>query len=337
MIQYHVSGKMAAYTTVSNDIPKSHQQHLLAAATYTEFTQGPFGAILLQRVVNGDWTVQLAQFFISRLVRLYPVAMQPVGVLHCMLEGRVSCILQGFGDVMLREKELRFFYVPAGKRNLAMFSKGYYESFQVGLSPAYLSRFVHNGSPLQEVLRRLEHALPEGYEVGPCPLSLQTLDQVEKMRNTAFTGPSRKLYYQARINDLMLLYLSALEQVAKQRNGAVGKYEKEMKQLADYIADNLEKPLMVPQLARKMGLHLQVVEKEFKKVHLQTIKSFILEQRMKRARYLLAEGNMPIIEIAYTVGYGDAAYFSNVFKKQFGVTPTTYQKAKKDGRDKTLP
>ncbi|KAA2240873.1 helix-turn-helix transcriptional regulator [Chitinophaga agrisoli] len=337
MMQYHVSGKMMAYITVSNEIPKSHQQHRLAAATYIEFTQGPFGAILLQRVVNGDWTVQLAQFFISRQVRLYPVAQQPLGILHCMLEGRIPCILQGFGDVMLREKEWRFFYVPAGKRNTAMFSKGYYESFQIGLSPAYLSRFAHNGSPLREVLRRLEHTLPEGYEVGPCPLSLQTLDQVEKMRHTQITGPTRNLYYQARINDLMLLYLASLEQMSQQRNKTVARYEKEMKQLADYIADNLEKQLIVPQLAAKMGLHVQIVEKEFKKVHLQTIKSFILEQRMKRARYLLTEGKMPIVEIAYTVGYGDAAYFSNVFKKQSGITPTAYQKAKKDSTDKPLP
>jgi AraC-like DNA-binding protein len=336
MMQYHVSTKMLAYTSVSNHIPKQYLQHHLPAATHTEFTSGPFGAILNQVIINGDWMVQLVQFFITRLVRLYPLTKEPLGALQCMLAGRVPCILRGFGDVLLREKELHFFYVPAGTRNLALFSKGYYESFQIGFSPAYLERFVQNGSPLKEVHYKLEHALPESGYAGSCALSLQAMEQVEKIRYCQLQGVRRKMYYQARINDLMLMYMDALENAEKKDITTHKKYEKEMQQLATYITDNLEKPLMIAQLADKLGLHLQVVEKEFKKVHHQTIKSFIQEQRLQRAKVLLANGKTPIIDIAYTVGYSDAAYFSNAFKKKFGITPTGYQKMRRDSPDKGL-
>jgi AraC-like DNA-binding protein len=337
MMQYQVSGKMLAGTTMRHDIPKQFQHHQFPFATQTEFTSGPFGAILNQVVSNDVWMIQLVQFFISKPVRMYPVTPKPLGALHCMLKGRVPCLLQGFGDVVLREKELHFFYVPAGARNLALFSRGYYESFQIGFSPAYLARFAQNYTPLNEIYHKLENNLSESAYAGSCGLSLQAMEQVEKIRHCQLKGARSHLFYEARINDLMLMYMSALEGNREQKLNGISKHEEEMRQLSAYITENLEKPLMVAQLADKLGLHLQVVEKEFKKLYHQTLKSFIQEQRMKKARLLLADGKMPVIEVAYTVGYADAAYFSNAFKKQFGITPTAYQKMKKVSPDKDLP
>lgn len=335
-MQYLVSGKMLARTTIRHEIPKQYQHLQIPFATQIEFTIGPFGAMLNQVVANDDWAVQLVHFFISRRVRIYPVAPKPLGALHCMLRGHVPCVLQGFGDVVLHEKELHFSYVPAGVRNLAFFSKGYYESFQIGFSPGYLTRFAQNGSPLKDVSYKLENSLPVSGYAGSCPLSLQAMDQIEKIRQCQLKGARRHLFFQSRINDLMLLYMSALEGSLQQKEAATGRYDEEMHQLSAYITDNLEKPLMIGGLADQLGLHLHVVEKEFKKVYHQTIKSFIQEQRMKRAILLLTDGKMPVIEVAYTVGYSDAAYFSNVFKKIFGITPTAYQKMKKANTDKDL-
>jgi AraC-like DNA-binding protein len=330
MMHYHVSGKMLAGTIIRHDIPKHYQHHRLPFATTTEFTSGPFGAVLNQVVVSEEWAIQLVQFFILKKVRLHPVAHRPLGALHCMLQGHVPCMLLGMGDIMLREKEMHFFYVPASNRNLALFSRGYYESFQIGFSPNYLSRFAQNGSPLKEVYHKLDLNLSESGYAGSCPLTLQAMEQVEKIRQCQLKGTRRHLYYQARINDLMLMYISAMEDRHQEKPNGVSKYENELYQLSAYIKDNLEKPLMVAQLAGRLGLPLQVTELEFKKLHKQTIKSFIQEQRMIKAKQLLANGNMPVIDVAYTVGYSDAAYFSNVFRKQFGMTPTMYQKIRNE-------
>lgn len=321
---------MLAGTTIRPELPRQYQHFQLPFATTVEVTSGPFGAVLNQIVATDDWAIQLVQFIISKQVRLYPVAQRSLGALQGMLQGRVPCILQGVGDIVLREKELHFFYIPAGNRNLALFARGYYESFQISFSPGYLSRFAQNGSPLKEVYYKLEHNLSESAYTGSCPLNLQAMEQVEKIRQCQLKGTRRQLYYQARINDLMLMYISALEDSRQQTPSIVSKYENEMHQLSAYIKDNLEKPLMITQLADRLGVHLQVAEKEFKKVYKQTIKSHIQEQRMKRARLLLADGKMQVIDVAYTVGYSDAAYFSNTFKKQFGMTPTTYQKLIKE-------
>ena len=47
---------------------------------------------------------------------------------------------------------------------------------------------------------------------------------------------------------------------------------------------------------------------------------------MKRAKELLANENVSIRDIAYEVGYDDPNYFTNVFRKEIGVSPRPYRK-----------
>lgn len=55
---------------------------------------------------------------------------------------------------------------------------------------------------------------------------------------------------------------------------------------------------------------------------------FVREMRLKRAKQLLDAGSGNISEIAYSVGFNNAKYFSTCFKGRFGVTPSEYVKQK---------
>jgi DNA-binding response OmpR family regulator/nitrogen-specific signal transduction histidine kinase len=55
---------------------------------------------------------------------------------------------------------------------------------------------------------------------------------------------------------------------------------------------------------------------------------FVREMRLKRACQYLDAGYGNVSEIAYTVGFSNARYFSTCFKARFGVTPTEYVKQK---------
>lgn len=54
----------------------------------------------------------------------------------------------------------------------------------------------------------------------------------------------------------------------------------------------------------------------------QSASSYINEIRLREAYALLTYLNIPIKDIAMKVGYFDPKYFTRVFKKKFGVTPS---------------
>jgi AraC-like DNA-binding protein len=60
---------------------------------------------------------------------------------------------------------------------------------------------------------------------------------------------------------------------------------------------------------------------------------FVREMRLKRAKQLLDAGAGNISEIAYSVGFNNAKYFSTCFKAKYAITPTDYLK-KQEVRDK---
>ncbi|MFD0672880.1 helix-turn-helix transcriptional regulator [Cohnella sp. GCM10027633] len=48
---------------------------------------------------------------------------------------------------------------------------------------------------------------------------------------------------------------------------------------------------------------------------------YLIQYRMNRARELLATGQFSVAEVARSVGYLDAYYFSRLFKKHAGLPP----------------
>ncbi|MBO5347344.1 MAG: helix-turn-helix domain-containing protein, partial [Lachnospiraceae bacterium] len=52
-------------------------------------------------------------------------------------------------------------------------------------------------------------------------------------------------------------------------------------------------------------------------------------KRLSMAKNLLISSNLPISEISEMIGYDNPLYFSRLFKKHTGMTPTEYKKRNK--------
>lgn len=65
--------------------------------------------------------------------------------------------------------------------------------------------------------------------------------------------------------------------------------------------------------------------REFKKATGKTFKDYVISYRMTMARSLLERPGVLIADVAAVVGFSDPAYFSRVFKKTFGSTPSVHR------------
>lgn len=63
----------------------------------------------------------------------------------------------------------------------------------------------------------------------------------------------------------------------------------------------------------------------FKKQCGRTIKEFITETRLQKAKELLSDPDMKLFEVANRLGFADANYFTTFFKRNTGMTPTEYR------------
>ena len=101
--------------------------------------------------------------------------------------------------------------------------------------------------------------------------------------------------------------------------------EKLMERIMAFINDNLDDTdISNEDLADNVGISRVHLHRKMKELTGQTPHDFIRSIRLKKASQLLKRGDISITEVVYACGFGSAASFSTIFKKQFGVSPKEY-------------
>ena len=91
--------------------------------------------------------------------------------------------------------------------------------------------------------------------------------------------------------------------------------------------DNSE--FTIDEFAQELSMGRTVFYQKLKAIIGLSPVDFIREMRVKRAKQLIDSGEYNISTVAYMAGFNDPKYFSKCFKKQFGVSPSEYNKEKK--------
>lgn len=95
-----------------------------------------------------------------------------------------------------------------------------------------------------------------------------------------------------------------------------------------YIEEHYEHPITLEEIAEHVQLSSNYFSNLFKKATDTTFVDYLTNKRIEKAKELLLDLNYTVYQIATQVGYGDARYFSRVFKSTVGQTPTQYRNSK---------
>lgn len=222
-----------------------------------------------------------------------------------------------FGD---EEKE-----VTAG--NMILFQprqEQRYEYFAVDRPEVYWVHFT--GSEVKNILKHYD--VPMDGNVFYCGTTSTFAYLFKEMINefqTCRTG------YQELLEMYLRQIFLLVQRNRQEQKPTVSSYlQEEMDYARKYFNEHYNEDISIEEYAQSRGMSVSWFLRNFKQVTMKSPMQYILSMRIDNAVSLLETTDYTVTEISTIVGYENPLYFSRIFKKQKGVSPSDYRKALSD-------
>ena len=101
----------------------------------------------------------------------------------------------------------------------------------------------------------------------------------------------------------------------------IGARHPKMIGIIEQMEKNLEEPLSPSVLAKQAGLSTRQLERLFRRYLERSPKRYYLELRLKKARSLLLQTSMSVINVALACGFSSPSHFSKCYRAYYSRTP----------------
>ncbi|WP_018933902.1 helix-turn-helix transcriptional regulator [Gracilibacillus lacisalsi] len=125
------------------------------------------------------------------------------------------------------------------------------------------------------------------------------------------------------IDNLMVQLLLWIDRNRREYHEQTG--NQHIKKALTYIHEHYDTEIKVERLASITHLHPSYLHKIFRRSQGMTINQYITKVRLEKAKMLLVNTEIPVTEISNYVGVNTSQYFSNLFKKETGLSPSAYR------------
>ena len=135
---------------------------------------------------------------------------------------------------------------------------------------------------------------------------------------------------------LIDLSYKLLQEIIRQKKQNISRapetlFQDYIKQAILYVKEHLtDEQLSVAQVAEQVHLNPVYFGRVFKTVYGISLKKYILDLRIEKAKELLIEGTYNITMIGSLVGIPNSSYFTKIFKENTGKLPSDYQKGNEE-------
>lgn len=133
---------------------------------------------------------------------------------------------------------------------------------------------------------------------------------------------------------LRQIFIMINRQLKKERASKNDYLDTEMEMALEYFNENYNKEISVEDYAAGRGMSVSWFIRSFKQYANTTPMQYIVSLRITNAQMLLETTSYNVTEIGNFVGYDNPLYFSRIFKKQKGVSPSEYRK--QTGKEKPI-
>ena len=128
-----------------------------------------------------------------------------------------------------------------------------------------------------------------------------------------------------RLYSLLAVFMHYAQRTEPEKDSHVWYVEKAM----SYIETNYSYPITVEDIAYYVGISRSHLFRSFQNYMRKSPKDYLSGYRIRQACHLLRETDLSVSTIAYSVGFENNLYFSKAFRKQKGMSPSEYRRAKR--------
>lgn len=150
---------------------------------------------------------------------------------------------------------------------------------------------------------------------------LKNRDNAENLTETVKAIERNKIYSYINIMKVLAEYLTSTNKSFEQN-------ENLPKLVAEYINKNYHYKISLSILSQKFECCNATLTNSFKKEYKISIMSYISKIRLEKSAEMLIKSRKSIKEIASLCGFSDQNYFSKVFTKHYGCSPSDFKKQK---------
>lgn len=123
--------------------------------------------------------------------------------------------------------------------------------------------------------------------------------------------------------------LSAVERVTRRRRAEPvehGAASRAVREVVKFVAEHYTEPLSLDDLAAMAGLGRDAFARVFREIVGLSLRDYLLDLRVERARQLLLESNRSLTEIAQESGFYDLPHLDKAFRRRFLLSPSDYRR-----------
>lgn len=186
----------------------------------------------------------------------------------------------------------------------------------------------------ENFFNKLPISLPENFwdlaaaSLNPERLNIPKITFIcNQLRECTLSGDSLKLYIEGKALEVFSLLYEYITEHNKKKTLYLSDNDKQtLALIKKYLEDHYSGNTTITELTKIFAINQQKIVTGFKELYGVTINGYRKRLRMSKALELLSNTELPIVEIAKSVGYYGDGFFQTAFKDIYGVTPVEIKK-----------
>jgi AraC-like DNA-binding protein len=297
----------------------------------TEFSDGPFqGYMEYQSIADGIGFYRL-EGSADRDYTLSAAEHSPYGmmIIGCMLSGSGRVSAKGSDDQIWQDEARLYAITPFGRRtNYHVTARKPWRSMALKIDAGIVDRVANDHVP--GVVR-------QAVGNGGAPMSTSRpmtpglVRLAEELVAPIYRGRMGELYREAKVLELLALQLDALAEDPVDQRQLTAREIARVRDAHDRLLGELGETPGLHDLASAVGLTPKRLNLGFRLLYGRTVFDLLRDARLDAARKLLSERpDLPLKQIAWTVGYAQATNFISAYRRRFGVPPGRHKRLTRD-------